>query len=315
MFVAAACGGITSPGVPTPLAPAPRAGHVLATAGEAGGVFLHGGQIDAQARTADTLWQWRAGSWRVLASGGPSERSLAAAAWDARRNVLVVHGGGSLTGTYVRYGETWEWDGGAWRQHAGASPGPRDHHALAYDGARGVMVMYGGQVDPDAPFPTGTWTWDGATWTQASNSIGPGGLVHHAMAYDAERGRVVLYGGRARTGGPPVATWEWDGATWQRFDVPGPGPRAGHRMAYDPVRRVVVLFGDEDNGETWTWNGAAWSRAAVTGPPPRVVHAMAWDAGRQRVMLFGGSGSGGHAVLGDLWAWDGTGWTQEAAAP
>jgi hypothetical protein len=39
------------------------------------------------------------------------------------------------------------------------------------------------------------------------------------MAYDAARGRIVLYGGRARDNGQ-VRTlddmWEWDGARWTR---------------------------------------------------------------------------------------------------
>src|SRR5262245_21689117 len=74
--------------------PPPRGGHVMTTAGPSGGVLLLGGQIiDGTPRIVDTLWQWNGTSWRALANNGPHSRSLPAAAYDSRRNVLVVYGG------------------------------------------------------------------------------------------------------------------------------------------------------------------------------------------------------------------------------
>ena len=35
-----------------------------------------------------------------------------------------------------------------------------------------------------------------------------------AMAYDAARGRVVLFGGADVDGTPLGDTWTWDGTTW-----------------------------------------------------------------------------------------------------
>ena len=41
-------------------------------------------------------------------------------------------------------GETWEWDGSAWTLRASDGPSPRYDHAMAYDSARGVTVLFGG---------------------------------------------------------------------------------------------------------------------------------------------------------------------------
>jgi hypothetical protein len=83
------------------------------------------------------------------------------------------------------------------------------------------------------------------------------------MAFDAERGVIVLYGGRGESADFDD-TWTWDGAAWTRQDVEGPGLLNVHEMAYDPVRRRVVLFGGFHAGETyadvWEWDGAAWEQ-------------------------------------------------------
>ena len=42
---------------------------------------------------------------------------------------------------------TWEWDGANWTQRSpDHKPAKRHRHAMAYDSARGVMVMFGGFV-------------------------------------------------------------------------------------------------------------------------------------------------------------------------
>jgi hypothetical protein len=294
------------------LVPSPRAGHVLVTAGDAGGVLLAQGQLGYRSahdepRLSDTLWAWNGAHWRVISTDGPHNRTLPAAAFDVRRNVLVVFGGSSVySGTF--YGDTWEWDGQRWTEQNVRTPGARDHHAMAYDAARGNMVTFGGQMQsgPILTFSKETWTWDGRRWTMADSATGPSGLVHHAMAYDARRQRVVLYGGATADRHAAGDTWEWDGARWTRVATDGPGPRVGHRMAYDPARGVTVLFGGASDSTTWTWDGKTWVRYAVDAPAPRSVHAMAYDARKGRVVLFGGSSGGEH--LSDLWEWDGQHW-------
>src|SRR5262249_2609173 len=88
------------------------------------------------------------------------------------------------------------------------------------------------------------------------------------LAFDAARGRVVLFGGYAISGETLVYysdTWEWDGATWApRATATGPSARSGHAMTYDATRQQVVLHGGSTSsglaGDTWTFAGGAWSQ-------------------------------------------------------
>jgi hypothetical protein len=139
----------------------------------------------------------------------------------------------------------------------------------------------------------------------------------HAMAYDAARKRVVLFGGFSNA--PYGDTWEWDGATWS-FKTPlsSPDARFEHQMTYDVARQRVVLFGGIGAGgvrldDTWAWDGLTWTRArASASPPARGLHSLAYDAMRQRVVLFGGTGPGGIG-LDDTWEWDSATWTQRTS--
>src|SRR5215213_3125476 len=299
--------------------PPPRAGHVMTTAGPTGGVLLVGGQIiDNTPRLADTLWHWDGAAWHPLSDAGPRNRTLPGAAYDTRRNVLVVYGGGGI-GSGTRFGDTWEWNGQRWTERNLQTPGARDHHAMAYDEARGKVVMYGGAGPAGRPFPNDTWTFDGTTWELADSTSGPGGLVHHAMAYDAKRQRIVIFGGLDNNNRRSTDVWEWDGSKWQRIPASGAGPsaRSHNRLAYDAARGVTVMFGSDATGETWTWDGSRWTQHSVAGPTPRSMQVMAFDARRQRVVLFGGAGRGGvppYDYLNDTWEWDGARWSRASAS-
>jgi hypothetical protein len=86
----------------------------------------------------------------------------------------------------------------------------------------------------------------------------------HAMAYDARRGRVVLFGGIGR-GGDLDDTWEWDGATWTQLrPVTSPRQMSELGMVYDARRGRVALFAHT----LWEWDGTSWThRAPGLGPP------------------------------------------------
>lgn len=291
------------------LTPAPRAGHVMASGGSSGGVFMTSGQVGEERRTVDTLWSWNGVGWRAISATGPRYRTLPAMAFDTRRNMLVLHGGAGMFNDN-RYGDTWEWNGTTWIERPVNGPGTRDHHAMAFDEARGTMVLFGGQ-NAQREWTTATWLYDGATWRQGDSTTHPPGVVHHAMAYDARRQRVVLYGGFVADNRRVITVWEWDGTRWHSMPTSAPGPVVSHhRMAYDAARGVTLLFGGT---ETWSWDGTTWRKLATTGPSQRLVSAMAYDAQRQRVVLFGGSGPGGappYNSFADTWEWDGTAWRE-----
>jgi len=157
----------------------------------------------------------------------------------------------------------------------------------------------------------------GPTWTEATPAEAPGVRSGHAMAYDAARERVVLFGGWNSIEALGD-TWVFDGTTWTEITPStSPPPRLGGAMAYDATRERVVLFGGNDGtmttsrlGDTWELDGATWIGAApATSPGPRSDHAMAYDSARARIVLFGGEGTapGG---LADTWEYDGTNWAE-----
>lgn len=61
-------------------------------------------------------------------------------------------------------------------------------------------------------------------------------------AYDANRQRVVLFGGSSNSG-LVGDTWEWDGEQWTQLGDTGPLPRSGHALTCDSGRQRIVLFG------------------------------------------------------------------------
>jgi hypothetical protein len=94
--------------------------------------------------------------------------------------------------------ETWTWSGTTWTKLSPAtSPTARDLHAMAYDGVRKKIVLFGGVVASGKSYVpvNDTWTWDGASWSPGTGSSAPPGRWSHAMAYDAAHGRMVMFGG------------------------------------------------------------------------------------------------------------------------
>ncbi len=141
----------------------------------------------------------------------------------------------------------------------------------------------------------------------------PPPLVFARMANDAQRERVVMFGGDM---GPAQSgeTFEWDGTDWQLVAPAGPGapsPRHLHAMSYDSARGVVVLTGGIEAGlildDTWEWDGFTWQLRAA-GPAgaggPRHWHAQAYDESRGVTVLYGGFPS-----TPETWEWDGNVWT------
>jgi len=153
-------------------------------------------------------------------------------------------------------------------------PGPTSHHAMVYDSARGVIVLFGGTIGASAYAQSETWEWSCATraWTQRNPPTSPPPRYTHAMAYDSARHVVVLFGGREDWSMPERnETWEYDGNNWsQRFPQTVPGARIAHAMAYDKARAQTVMFGGHLSGarlnDTWLWDGNNWTEASVPVP-------------------------------------------------
>lgn len=200
--------------------------------------LLFGGYSSQGARK--DLWSWNGSSWTQLASAPPeaSGRGDFAMAFDRGRNKLVVHGGWPGSGGLLT--DTLEWNGATntWQRWPSGAIGSRYAHRMAYDEARGEIILHGGYYFTNK---NDTWRWNGSTWSLASTS-GPARYVF-GMTYDSARQQLVLHGGTTCCGEVEYGqTYVWNGTVWALCPVQGP-PRGYMNIAYDRVRDVIVLPG------------------------------------------------------------------------
>jgi hypothetical protein len=195
--------------------------------------------------------------------------------------------------------------------------------SMVYDSDREVTVMFGGRssAPPFGPL-SDTWEFDGTSWTQVVTAHAPEPRFWHAMAYDSNRKRVVLYGGGDLD--VPVlyeGTWEYDGADWLKIETSlSPPALSQMSMAFDSHLDQIVLFGGQyfwgESNQTWTYNGVDWTQVFTANSPPRgTLAAMAFDSVRNKTVFFG-SGVVGDEVLSDAgtWEFDGVNWNSVATA-
>ena len=282
-------------------------------------VVLFGGQGD-QDVLGDT-WTSDGRSWlRQQPRISPPARVGAGMVYDAARKTVVLFGGtGWVTGYLLGdLSDTWTWNGTSWiQQHPMVSPPPRHGFSMAYDGATGDVVLFGGDSGTRVPaLLNDTWSWNGTNWSQRRQVSSPAGRVDASLAYDAGSQELVLFGGA--NGMALGDTWIWTGQQWaQRSPSQSPGPRYGAISAYSSTDRMVLLFGGYDPNsvrldETWVWNGKTWSQRFPTQHPEPLVFASSSADRSGGLVLYGGSGDrpkGIENYLNDTWTWDGRHWS------
>ena len=213
--------------------------------------------------------------------------------------------------------ELWSWTGTDWELLDAAGPEARSFAAIGRDPVRGVVVVHGGLSSTGKAFDE-TLEWDGGDWTvQPAGDSGPGAREGAGLAYEADTGRMLLFGG-ALAFEQRGDTWAWDGKTWDPVAEVGPRPRFISLMAEDRATGDVLLQGghwvDGNEGDfladTWRWDGAAWTEVATDdGPGPRVNSPGTWDDRLGGIVMFGGGTDESGPAAADTWLWQ-DGWTQ-----
>ncbi len=208
--------------------PPSRTGHRLVYDSVRERVVLFGGTNVSNSYLGDT-WEFDGTGWvQKVTAIAPPARSLHCLAFDARRGQTVLFGGLDSGSVSQPRGDTWEYDGSVWTPIvAVTSPSPRYLAGMAYDIARGKVVLLGGQ---GAYSSLGdVWAWDGQQW--ALNAVSSRGWVYrHAMAYDSVRMRMVTaFGGywySVFSGNSFDTLWELPppiAATWTPYGLGCPG--------------------------------------------------------------------------------------------
>ena len=280
-----------------------------------GGICVNGSGADVLC--AD---QWEHGpqTWNEQnVPNSPGARYGASAIYDGNANNILVFGGifNFLNNQAAVSNDMYTWDGTTWSKKTPALlPSARTLHAMAYDPARKVDVLFGG-TDAASISQSDTWEWNGTTWLKRSLATNPVEREGHSMVYDLKNSRTLMFGG-FKFPNYLREVWVYAGSDWQRLtgsENAAMPVRAYQAMAYDANRNVTVLFGGETTGsvalsDTWEFDGTTWTKKApAVIPTERAGAAMVYDAGRKQVLLFGGL-KPGVGMFNDLWAWDGTNW-------
>ena len=131
-------------------------------------------------------------------------------------------------------------------------PGPRRAAAMAYDSARGRVVMYGGQ-SPAGDAYNDTWEWDGDHWSLVVTLRNTTHRHGAKMAYHPVNGRMYMAGGYPTHW---ISTWAYDGRSWSAVDPTGSMfVGVGHSLVWWGARKMLVLVG----GATYNGIGLAGS--------------------------------------------------------
>lgn len=292
-----------------PQAKAPLRPYLAMAYDEAHGeCVMFGGRI-ADPWLEDT-WFWNGSDWESRPSTRKfPHRSGHAMTFDSLRGVSVLIGENPDLHDYA----TSEWDGRLWRSFVDAEMPVTNGRNMTFDDRIGHTLVFAGSDTLANVWHW--WEWDGKGWVRNEPLVPSPTGYSSAVAFDAARGEVILFGSYC-CGETP--TWLYDGTSWRPFEGESPPNRVLHSLTYDSRRQVTVLFGGSIDrvatNETWEWDGTQWTFRTASGPPARTRHAAAFDAKRGLTVIYGGT-SPNRRYMDDVWAWDGEKWSPHGSGP
>lgn len=188
--------------------PSPRSEAALTYDRARKTVVLFGGKTGTAANGpfSNEHWEWNGATWTqrppTQQFALPPAREQHGLVYDVRRRVLVLYGGlNPVEPAVLNEGAgVWEFDPQVPRWlFIPQAFGPRRvaDFGIAYDEGVGVVTIHGGRsLTGGTPREDSMWDWDGIRWTQrVLPPPYPTARERHAMAYDAFRARLVVFGG------------------------------------------------------------------------------------------------------------------------
>jgi hypothetical protein len=197
--------------------------------------------------------------------------------YDATAHRVLEFGGiGVEGGASGLRASLWSWDGARWTRIDAGSGGPaaRVDAAFVYDAVSQRPLLLGGRLGraPDATPLKDVWEWTGTAWAGRADSLQVA-RAHAAIAFDATRQRVVLYGGLDPVSGQEAADlWELartPGAVWTATAVTGPGNTFAPVLVFDQVAGHLWLLVSRVSDRRvllYSWNGTTLAPVDTSGP-------------------------------------------------
>lgn len=168
-------------------------------------------------RLTDT-WTWDGAGWTRRDTEGIPGFPSGMVYDDARRQVVVVAVDSTSPPDGERPSALWGWDGQRWAKlNEFGDPTLSPSQPLASTD-KGLLILDGAMHKGNSEI---TWLWREGRWARSEATPPTPQRVSHAMAYAADRGRLVMFGGHAgfmpgRNGEMFGDTWEWNGSAWIR---------------------------------------------------------------------------------------------------
>ncbi len=285
--------------------------HSMVFAPELGGLILWGERQNLSLTggvTLASLYRWDSQRWTRIFDAtptgvGPVLRFGSPLAYDAGNQRLLIFGGRDASGAYRN--DTWEWDGGQWRDVTPASGNPpaRAEHVLVYDPARGNTILFGGRVEVGNGGACGdgriadssgvcyfndTWEWAAGAWqpVTTTGSDGDPSARRGAAATTDSNGNIVLFGGESSGQGCLADTqittcsnyvpcncqdlWSLVGDAWMRIFRPAdeavtPTPAGMGSAATNPKDGSLIVYAAASADWLWRWDGLAWQVLSPAG--------------------------------------------------
>ncbi|MBI2928395.1 MAG: LamG domain-containing protein [Verrucomicrobia bacterium] len=246
---------------------------------------------------ANQVWEFNGTAWSVItAATAPIQcKDGALLQYDPVRRKTVLVASDGFPGS-TEPSETWLWDGTDWTRaaDANASPAGAAGGGMAFDAARGEMVLLTMRTMQ-------TWTFDGTSWTQRHPATTPSPDVWvFDMAFHPPSGLVVFYGGEhvdpEKPFEPtyPTLTWAWDGADWKKLEPPATPPETiDSALTYFPERGGLVMHGGWGDPD-WRFRPNVWLLTIQSAPTcvPAPAGLVGWWPGDGTAQDIGGNNHG-----------------------
>jgi cysteine-rich repeat protein len=159
-----------------------------------GELMVFGGGL--QSSVTSELWTWTPGFWASLGSAPFSGRRNSSLSYDPRRGIAVLFGGKKGVGIDPLPSETWEYDGQGWALVTSRGPAGRYAASMTYNPDARVTALFGNAPGGSEEL----WEWDGIEWQQRTLDTTLTSRYRSAVAYDAARHQLVVFGGRDGAG-------------------------------------------------------------------------------------------------------------------
>jgi hypothetical protein len=207
---------------------------------------------------------------------------------------------------------------------------------MAYDGAVGAVILFGGCSLTSCP-TNDTWRFTGGHWANVTSGPAPTARWRAMLGFDPAIGALVLFGGCSNTTCQLNDTWEYRGGNWTNVTSgPAPPGRSEGSLVYDYNDSALYLFGgcvNSPNGSSgigcadnllWLFHpNGSWSPVTLTHgspiPAPRSQAAVASDPSVGGLLLEGGEQFNvTHSVdvgFNDTWSFSNGSWKNLTSGP